>query len=300
MMSIGLPALSERRRVTFLFVTLLNERRGGRDAGLRRNQTVEGSEAAPSIRRPTTTGALRGALYQVKTVVARYPSLALPLARLRRHGVVLAPGTDLVIEGFPRSANSFAVAAFLHAQPERLRVAEHTHAPGHVIAAIRAGVPVLILIRDPADACVELVIAKPHLTLRQALGGYARFYEPLVPHRGGFVVATFSQVTTDFGRVIERVNTRFGTSFIPFEHTPENVRACFDTMEGYWRGRVGTGPELERKVGRPSALREDLKTPFGPVYRSEELARVRERAEYTYRTWLQIADAGAGTIAEAP
>ena len=44
--------------------------------------------------------------------MAQHPLLALPAARLRGHGVVLSPRTEVVIEGYPRSANSFAVAAF--------------------------------------------------------------------------------------------------------------------------------------------------------------------------------------------
>jgi hypothetical protein len=95
-------------------------------------------------------------------------------------------------------------------------------------------------------------------------------------------VATFREVTTDFGAVIDRVNVRFGTAFARFEHSQENVRRCFETMEAYWRARVGSGPLLERKVGRPSLARDSLKEALRPAYGSDALARIRERAESLY------------------
>ncbi len=252
------------------------------------------SGVAESLGESRGEGLLQRVLYEGKTVVAKYPLLALPMARLRGHGVVLAPDTHIVIEGYPRSGNSFAVAAFGQAQPEPVRIAEHTHAPGHVIAATRAGVPALVLIRDPADACIELVIAKAYLTLRQALRGYVRFYGPLLRHRDRFVVGIFSEVITNFGAVMERVNRRYGTTFTPFQHTEENVRACFETMEGYWRGRMEPGSLLERKVGRPSEFREQLKAAMRPEYERPALAGARDRAETMYRTWLRMAADNSG------
>ena len=37
--------------------------------------------------------------------------------------------TELVIEGFPRSANTFAVLAFDYAQPDDVKLAHQLHAP---------------------------------------------------------------------------------------------------------------------------------------------------------------------------
>lgn len=229
------------------------------------------------------------ALYEAKMVVARHPALAMPAARLRGHGVLLGDRTDVLIEGYPRSANSFSVAAFGLAQEwagrPRPEIAHHTHAPAHVIAAVRAGVPAIVLIREPADAVLEFVIVKPVLTVGQALRGYLRFYEPLRPHAGGFVVGRFPEVSNDFGAVMRATNERFGTAFVPFEHTAENERACFDAMDGYWRGLVGAGIDLERFVGRPSDEREGWKERLRSAYGAPGLAGPRERAEALYRSF---------------
>jgi hypothetical protein len=222
-------------------------------------------------------------LYEAQTVVAQYPTLAIPLARLRGHGVPFGPRTEIVIEGFPRSANSFAVAAFARAQGRKSQIAHHVHAPAQVIAAARAGVPAIVLIRNPEDAVLEYVIKKPAITMGQALRGYARFYEPLVKYRSRFVTGLFDEVTTDFGGVIRRVNGRFGTAFHEFEHTEENARATLDEIDGYWRGILGAGEQLEMIVGRPSAVRDEMKERLRRTYLDERLARARRRAEAIYR-----------------
>src|SRR2546427_7470725 len=88
----------------------------------------------------------RRAIFEVKGLASRHRSSML-VARLRHHGVLAGPGTDILIEGFPRSANSFSVAAFRLAQGPPVEVAHHTHAPANAIAAFRRHIPALILIR---------------------------------------------------------------------------------------------------------------------------------------------------------
>jgi len=242
-----------------------------------------------SLRRRAEVAAARAA-YEVMTIGAGYPALAMPAARLRGHGVLVSsPGVEVLIEGYPRSANSFTVAAFARAQgwpgSGGGRIAHHTHAPAHVLAAIRRGIPAVVLLRDPADAVAEFVLVKPDLSIRQALRGYVRFYEPLVPHREGFLTARFEEVTTDLGAVTARLNERFGTSFLPFEHTEANARAVFDEMDGYWRGRLGGGAELERFVGRPSTTREAWKARLRAAYEAPELEGLRARGRRLFETF---------------
>jgi hypothetical protein len=231
-------------------------------------------------------GELTGrAAYEAKSIVAQYPSLAMPLARrrARRTGAaVLDETTDIVIEGFPRSGNTFAVAAFDFAQQGRVRIAHHIHAPAHVMAAVRAGVPALVLVREPEEAVLSYVVRR-HIPIGQALRGYLRFYRPLHRYRKAFVVGTFEEVTTDFGTTIEAVNRRFGTRFREFEHTDENVRACLEAIDrDYLRFSEG-GEALEEIVARPSPLRSGLKEELRARYRGAHLRRGRERAEQVFR-----------------
>lgn len=227
---------------------------------------------------------LRRAAYELRTIVAQYPAAALPLARLRGRGYPVGPETEVVIEGFPRSGTSFAVSAFEYPQPRKPIVAHHVHSPTQVIAAARRGLPALVLIRDPEDATLSLVIRTPELTIGQALRGYVRFYRPLLPYRDRVVVATFQQVTTDFGAVVRRMNARFGTAWRPFPHTEENVRGVLRAIDEYTRG-TAEKDALERVVARPSAAREEPKRALRDRYRAGKLRRARERAEELHATF---------------
>jgi hypothetical protein len=221
----------------------------------------------------------RRVLYGCKTVVASKPGLALPIARIRGHGEPFDPSVDIVIEGYPRSGNSFAVHAFRVAQDHPVRIAHHLHAPAQLIAAVRSRVPALVMVREPHDAVLEFVLAKGYLSIRQALHGYVRFYTPLLPYRDRIVAGLFSDVTTDFGAVIARVNAAFGTNFAEFEHTEENVRSSFEAIEADWATRLPPGEAFERKVGRPSPTRDRMKQDLLATYRSPGLAKLRSRAE---------------------
>jgi hypothetical protein len=225
------------------------------------------------------------ALYFIKTNAARYPWAALPLARLRGEGELLDENTDIVIESFPRSASSFAVAAFRMAQePREVRVAYQTHAPGHVIAAVRRRVPALVLIREPMDVVVSNLIRHPERGVNGVLGGYLRFYEPLAPFHDGMVMARFSEVVDGgFGAVTRRINERFGTRFEEFEATEANVERCLREIDEEWRRRRGRNKErLERIVPRPSKRREEMKQDLRRRYQVTVSKRLRDRARDLY------------------
>lgn len=215
------------------------------------------------------------------TTLARFPATAMPLARLRGEGELVDNDTDLVIESYPRCASSFALAAFNLAQhPSIYRVAFQTHAAGHVIEAVRRGVPTLVLIREPEDVTVSNMIRHPKRTVADLLHGYLRFYQPLLPHRDGFVVGTFAEVTGGrMDAVIRRINGRFATPFVEFEATEENVAICLRQIDEHWRARRGDGERLERIVPRPSDVREGMKASLHVRYRKTAPPPLRSRAE---------------------
>ena len=249
-----------------------------------------GTPAVTRERIPSFRQAIARLTYEAQMVVSQHPLVALPIARARGHGVVAGPDTEIVIEGFPRSANAFAVAAFARAQrPHRARIAHHVHAPAQVLAAVRRGIPALVLIRRPEDCVLEYALKKREVTLGQALRGYARFYAPLLPHRSGFVIGLFDDVVTDFGAVLRRINERFGATFHVFEHTEENVRACLEEIDAYWRDRMGAGEALEVTVNRPSEVRDRMKDALRPAYLAGPLVEGRARAERLYEAFARAA-----------
>jgi hypothetical protein len=218
---------------------------------------------------------LQGARWALRGWVAEHPALYAPFARRKYKGPgpeVVGPDTELVIDGFTRSAVTFAVIAFQSAQDRLVRTAHHLHAPAQLMMAARRGVPAMALIREPDSAVLSALIREPYVRPATAFGTYARFYTTLMPHRASLAVAEFEEVSRDFGAVIRAVNLKFGTSFREFEHTPQNVRACFDLIEirarrPLWESLLGAFEsgyisleELHREMIRHRA---DLETPVG-------------------------------------
>ena len=221
--------------------------------------------------------------YGARAVVSTHPAIYLPFAR-RKYGAagsVVNPDTELVIEGFQRSGNTFAVAAFELAQGRETRTAHHLHAAAQVIAAVRMGIPILLLIRDPDEAVLSHMLREPCITPKQGLANWVRFHERVLPYRDRVVVGEFGLVTSDFGAVIAEINRRFGTAFQRFEHTEANVTACFDLIENWNRQRFGA--IVESHVARPSAQRDQLKLSLRDGVDDPSLSMLRGRARRVYR-----------------
>jgi hypothetical protein len=262
-----------------------------------------------------TRSRLQRARWLARSRVARNP-LYLHLARFsdaQTDEWLIARHKELCIDGFPRSATTFAVAGFQLAQPRPVQVAHHSHAPAQVCAAARWGIPTLVTIREPEESVLSTAVYLPFLTVPSALGAYVSFYETIRPFRRSFVVGEFADVTSRLGSVIRAVNTRFGTGFAEYEHAPENDRLVFDIIDHgdesspanelvttFLSGGLGLeglrtlvraelGDDLEgdaaaseSTVARPSPDRQQMKEALRRAYWAPGLAGLRARADRVY------------------
>jgi hypothetical protein len=232
--------------------------------------------------------------YRVRNWLGLYPALFLPAMRLfgaaaSRAGLV-DPDTDLVIEGFPRSANTFAEVAFEMAQQRRVKLAHHVHVPAQVLYAVQRRIPVLVLLRNPEDAVMSLMIHAPWLPAAEALAAYHEFYERIMPYSEGFVTATFEQVTADYGSVIRRLNTQFGSDFCVFEHTKENMDRCFEVIDEKARARTGK-QDISGFVARPTAQKEKTKASLKDAFSGAKERALLEKCRQVYRAALPLSAA---------
>lgn len=229
--------------------------------------------------------------------------------------MVIGADTELVIDGYTRCASTFAVYAFQLAQPRPVRIAHHLHAPAQLIAAAKAGIPALALIREPQGAILSQLIREPQVALPDALVAYARFYERLMQYRARLVVADFDEVTLDFGKVVRRLNARFGTTFAIFEATEANVSECMElirerptespTVLGFESGMVTLaevraslekrsaaaaecGRGESRNVWVPSADRDRSKAALRQEWLRTDLHRARARVWQAYKDFRAI------------
>ena len=312
-------------------------RKGGTWWSRRRGPSPD-APRKPRVKRDAAVGdpprwkALR---HVVRSRISEHPSLYLPLARRRYPGPspkVVADDTELVIDGYTRSACTFAVYAFQLAQqsprpaprkssrgsgpgrtPQPVRIAHHVHAAAQLLEAARRGIPTIVVIREPEGAILSQLLQEPHVSMRDALISYQRFYSILLPHGPRFVAGEFREVTTDFGAVIHHVNQRFHTRFRRFDPTDENTQRCLDLMkerpttDPQWRELVlgfesGTVPLAKLLAGRarrngdspavtdtwiPSKDRAQAKEALLERWNAPELAPLREAALAAYHDFLR-------------
>lgn len=167
------------------------------------------------VQKVVPTPILRRSLRRIRRPITNIPWLYLPLAEIFSTGAPVRRNSEIVIEGFPRSANSFAEAAFRLAQKRPVRIGHHCHAAAQVMAASRWGIPCLVIIREPAEACRSLMMHHADVfSAVDLLREYATFHLGIEPFRKSFVLARFSSVTENYLEVMRAVNSRFGTDFI--------------------------------------------------------------------------------------
>lgn len=181
--------------------------------------------------------------YSAKLLFALDPAL-------RTHNR-LKTGTELVIEGFPRSANSFALVAFTQANPG-VAVASHTHSSRRVEQAVARSLPTIVLIRDPRFALASGWRYDESVAVSAALTQYLRFYRRVRECAQNVVIADFDTVITDLGAVVQACNAKFGTSFVAWTPTIEEIQdinGLLDTWAVAAQAVIGSpGQRLTRPV----------------------------------------------------
>lgn len=195
--------------------------------------------------------------HQLKLAIADKPSIYRLYIRILQPGkksLIIGEQTEMVIEGFPRSANTYAVVAFRVAQAREVTIAHHTHVPATVIEGYERSLPVLLLIRDPMESVssASVFTGKPPVAL---LREWLWFYRACIPYRQHYVLARFEEVISDYGQVIDRVNRQFSKNFQLFRNELRLLQEVEESVERI-AARFGQG---ELQVARPSENREVLK-----------------------------------------
>lgn len=161
---------------------------------------------------------------------------------------VLTPQTELVIDGFQGSANSFAVAAFKQSQKQPVKLMHHRHAPIMLMEAAKQGVPILLTIREPVDTVLSVTSRWSYLSVNQVLQSYIGFYSKLEKYTPYFVVSTFELTTQHLDWVVQAINEKFNTNFDLVDMAQVNTKrkAKFSSSE--------KGTRFERKQEKKREL----------------------------------------------
>ena len=126
--------------------------------------------------------------------------------------LVCGPKTDLVIEGYPRSGNTFTVdmlQVLMQGRRPQLRIAHHTHSADNLRMAAHHGVPCAVLVRAPQDAILSFMIYSGR-DAAFCTERYLQFYRFVLALRTPWVLLPFELVVKDFNAVVDRLNPLVG------------------------------------------------------------------------------------------
>lgn len=178
-------------------------------------------------------------------------------ARMRGKGIVsVSNSTKLVIEGYPRSANTFALAKISTLNPA-LQLAHHVHGAGQLIKAINYGTPALVLIRYPVDAVASLIIRERHVSVDYALKNYNYFYRFVIKKYTHFYIADFLDVINDFDVIVEGLMAKYpGLALNEGDYA--NLDVSEEIKEMDMRDNDNRGID-DNRISMPVNQREDIK-----------------------------------------
>ncbi|WP_110767990.1 hypothetical protein [Pelagimonas varians] len=173
--------------------------------------------------------------------------------------IVCAADTDIVIEGFPRSGNTFTIdmlSILQEGSDKRLKIAHHTHVIENILIGRKLDRPIIALIRRPEDAILSYTIFSGK-SVEFSAQRYFNFYNAILHMDPVPTIVDFSTVVGDFNKVVELVNTATGASIpLSSDLKADGVRA-HALAEGRARGTHGDSYAL--RIGAPNKDREKVK-----------------------------------------
>lgn len=112
--------------------------------------------------------------------------------------------TDLCIEGFQRSGNSFLYMCLSLANPD-LSIAHHIHGTAHIQHALNLKKPVAVVVREPAECIASLLTWDDRLSVSLALNAYIDYYTKLHAKCDNILIIEFGNLVKDFNSVVDKV-----------------------------------------------------------------------------------------------
>ena len=191
--------------------------------------------------------------------------------------------TELVIEGFPSSANSFLVRCLQQGLKGRpLRYADHHHSAAMAVKAVRLRIPTVLCVREPLDTCLSAARRWPLWTVEEYLMRYVEFHQILIPYMEEMVVSDFDVTTKLPVKVITQVLAQVEGRELKIDE--EDVKKRAAEQPGM------STKEIAEKKAREQKKREQLLETFEAsggetVLRSarEVYERFREKSEKDFK-----------------
>jgi len=136
-------------------------------------------------------------------------------------GNIISSATELCVEGFQRSGNSYFINFFKMVNTD-VEVAHHYHSAAQAIKAVHQKTPTVLLIREPKDAIASLITWDDRLSIGIAIASYIQFYKKVLPHKKNCLVLQFNELIKGIDPVIAKINQHFNTNFLKTNFTKQH------------------------------------------------------------------------------
>jgi len=200
--------------------------------------------------------------------------------------------TNLVIEGFPRSGNSYVMEIIRRRLKPGWHVAHHLHLPVQVELAVRWKLPTMVLFREPDEAIISLAAlqyqAESHkskldsfdmtdmdlsLRLQDITIFYNQYYARILKLEPWFLIVPFSIVRHDFSLALNELNNRY--------------KLGLDNTTILQSEREKTLNSDKYHIG-PNAERDSYKQRISRIYDDTVPANMKKQAWDSYYACMEI------------
>lgn len=225
--------------------------------------------------------ASRRANFRIRSVLQASPSLlpaeaaySATMARLR--GVRQRDQRDLaraqlLLDGCQGSGNTYLAAALQISLGDRFRLAHHLHSASMSLAAGRAGIPCVIVVREPSACAVSIASKFPYVRPRDALRHWIRYHTALLRHGSEYQFVSFVDVAQDVNVVVAAIGTWL-------DDVPTGRPLCEEALLQLRRHSDGNSPR--------SAVRLARKRQLAIAIEQDQLESLRSRATAIYQQIL--------------
>lgn len=193
--------------------------------------------------------------WTVKDVVTRFfGSLNILTNTFLKGGTFVTDKSDLVLEGYPRSGNTFCVAALFCSTNESISIARHRHEIGQLQQALKLKIPVNVIIRDPENSISSFVL-RENVSPSYALQYYISYYRFLLNHASDLFIFDFltylNNVETYTRFIIRKSN--YQGDILAFDDISKRIKEKIILMEQVDSGTIEIRPN---HVSLPSDYKE--------------------------------------------
>jgi hypothetical protein len=190
--------------------------------------------------------------------------------------------TELIIEGFPRSANTWSVVAFEQIQSVKVKIAHHQHVISQILRGIKYGIPIILLIRNPKDVTISESMRDPEIPMEQILRHYIDYYTFLYDYKSAYLIANFEDVINNYRSIIDGVNLKFGTNFTSRNISAQEEELIADKVKELGRRFQGGDPV---RISYPSEKKSMFKLQLRATIEGEKYRQLLEKAESVYQQY---------------